>query len=313
MVGRRKRQRGTQRDRSVFGDSAREHGEDDITPHIAPSLPQNAYALLLLFITEPTSDVAFLFRTVSGLEKDALLVGNDGLASVLKDTPSGEYLQQALTSLQTRFFLPPVFSNTTMGAIAVREAVTAGKSTILQRILHIPAVKAYLVDIVKQTFVSEESVANTEMDEDSTFSFIQYMEAYNRVKPSNAYTVVNSLLSHDMLRLHLLRPVFCLKGWGELIPSLFLSPHWCVASAYGEVEEKEKRSAVASVLSEAEHALEKNRTQFLQHYYMRQLETEYTLLSYLIQEYEGFLNDDYTIEEWLQGLIEVGIGVRGDD
>ena len=47
------------------------------------------------------------------------------------------------------------------------------------------------------------------------------------------------------------------------------------------------------------HALEKNRTQFLQHYYMRQLETEYTLLSYLIQEYEGFLNDDYTVEEWL--------------
>ena len=232
---------------------------------------------------------------------------------MLKDAPSGEYLQQALTSLQTRFFLPPVFSNTTMGAIAVREAVTAGKSTILQRILHIPTVKEYLVDIVKQTFVSEESIANTEMDEDSTFSFIQYMEAYNRVKPSNAYAVVNSLLRHDLMRLRVLKPVFCLKGWSELLPALFLSPHWCVASAYSEVEEKETRTAVASVLSEAERALGQNRIQFLQHYYLRQLETEYTLLSYLIQEYAGFLNDDYTIEEWLQGLIEVRVRVRGDD
>ena len=261
---------------------------------------------------EPTSDVAFLFQTVSGVDKDSLLVGKEGLATMLEDSPSGEYLQQAIGSLQTHFFLPPVFSNTTIGAVAVREAITAGKSTILQQILHIPAVKQYLIENVRTTFVSEESIANTEMTEDSSFSFIQYMEAFNLVKPSNSYTVINSLLKHDLIRLRLLRPVFCVDGWSQLLPSLFLSPQWMVATAYPEVEEKVTRERVATTVNTAQHVLEKNRQQFLRHYYLRQLEAEARLLKQVIQEYGSCLTEDYSIEEWLQGLIEV-VERGGDD
>ncbi|KAK8830974.1 hypothetical protein WA577_003674 [Blastocystis sp. JDR] len=255
--------------------------------------------------TQPTSDVTLLFQTISGVNKDSLLVGKEGVAAMLADTPSGEYLQQAITSLQTHFFLPPVFSNTTIGAVAVREAITAGKSTILQQILHIPAVKQYLIENVRTTFVSEESIANTEMTEESSFSFIQYMEAFNLVKPSNSYTVINSLLHHDLLRLRLLRPVFCVDGWSQLLPSLFLSPQWVVATAYPEVEEKVTRERVATAVNSAQRVLEKNRQQFLRHYYLRQLEAEARLLEQVIQNYGGFLTEEYSIEEWLQGLIEI--------
>ena len=115
-------------------------GEEGTSRHTTPSLLQHSrhtFAFSSLFPSEPTSDVTLLFQTISGVNKDSLLVGKEGVAAMLADTPSGEYLQQAITSLQTHFFLPPVFSNTTIGAVAVREAITAGKSTILQQILHI--------------------------------------------------------------------------------------------------------------------------------------------------------------------------------
>ena len=283
-------------------------GEEGTSRHTTPSLlrhSRHTFAFSSLFPSEPTSDVTLLFQTISGVNKDSLLVGKEGVAAMLSDTPSGEYLQQAITSLQTHFFLPPVFSNTTIGAVAVREAITAGKSTILQQILHIPAVKQYLIENVRTTFVSEESIANTEMTEESSFSFIQYMEAFNLVKPSNSYTVINSLLHHDLLRLRLLRPVFCVDGWSQLLPSLFLSPQWVVATAYPEVEEKVTRERVATAVNSAQRVLEKNRQQFLRHYYLRQLEAEARLLEQVIQNYGGFLTEEYSIEEWLQGLIEV--------
>ena len=106
--------------------------------------------------------------------------------------------------------------------------------------------------------------------------------------------------------------MFCVDGWSQLLPSLFLSPQWVVATAYPEVEEKVTRERVATAVNSAQRVLEKNRQQFLRHYYLRQLEAEARLLEQVIQNYGGFLTEEYSIEEWLQGLIEVS-GRRRDE
>ena len=84
-----------------------------------------------------------------------------------------------------------------------------------------------------------------------------------------------------------------------------------IEDAYGELcDMMDAAREVKEGLNEAlrarsQRVLEKNRQLFLRHYYLRQLEAEARLLEQVIQNYGGFLTEEYSIEEWLQGLIEV--------
>lgn len=220
-----------------------------------------------------------------------------------EDSLSGQFVSQALQHLQTLFFLPPVFSNTTFGAVAIKDSVQYGHSVILQQLMQQSEIKSILTRAVRSLLVSDEHLTALEITEDSEF---EYLEMYNRVKSGNATRVVNSLLSTGLLRLHLLRPVFCPGGWGELLPSLFLSPHSITEAAFATLKEDVGVDKLVSAVRSAQRVLGRTKEAFLRHYYERQLESEYLVLRTLSSRYKSFLNDAFTVEDWLQGLIEVG-------
>ena len=220
-----------------------------------------------------------------------------------EDSLPGQYVTQALQHLQTLFFLPPVFSNTTFGAVAIKDAVQYGHSVILQQLMQQSEVKSILKQAVSFLLVSDEHLAALEITRDSEF---EYLEMYNQVKSGNATRVVNSLLSTGLLRLHLLRPLFCPGGWGELVPSLFLSPHSITEAAFATLREDVGVDKLVSAVRSAQRVLMKTKEAFLRQYYERQLESEYLLLRALSGGYKSFLSDAFSVEDWLQGLIEVG-------
>ena len=49
----------------------------------------------------------------------------------------------------------------------------------------------------------------------------------------------------------------------------------------------------------------RHRESFLREYYAKQLESEYLVLKAIAGEYKSFLTDSFSVEDWLQGLIQV--------
>ena len=220
------------------------------------------------------------------------------------DHLTGQFVEQSLDHLQKFYFLPPLFSNTTFGALAVQDSIQYGYSDILQRILRRPSVRSILLESIKNSFVSEEHISKLEIKENAEF---QYLEKFNRVKSSNASATLHSLLHSGLLRLQLLHPIFCPNGWAELIPALYLAPHNIVNMAYMNMEEEFGKAFVMGNLRESQRKMMKDRESFLREYYAKQLESEYLVLKAIAGEYKLFLTDSFSVEDWLEGLIQVSI------
>ena len=254
---------------------------------------------------DPSIDSLFLFSILSDFLRNELLIGPEGVSSIMSqsDHLAGQFVDQSLEHLQKFYFLPPLFSNTTFGALAVQDSVQYGYSDILQRILRLPSVRSILVESVKNSFVNDEHISKMEIKEDAEFA---YLEKYNRVKSSNATLTIQSLLRSGLLRLQVLHPIFCPNGWTELIPALYLAPHNIVNVAYMGMEEEMGKVRVMDSLRESQRKIMKHRESFLREYYAKQLESEYLVLKAIAGEYKSFLTDSFSVEDWLQGLIQVG-------
>lgn len=220
-----------------------------------------------------------------------------------KPSMPGTFLDVLLNTLQSNFFLPPVFSNTTMGAIALRATIESGSSTILQSILHMPEVKQYLVHCVHSTFVSDESFGETEVSPESAESALSFAALYGTIKSSNAVLILHHLVANRLLRIHVLSPRFFVSGWSELMPTLFCSPSPIVMAAYNDMVSSGED--VNGLLTKQQRVLMTPRHEFLHRYYLQQLQEEYHLLITLVEEFPRYFTDEYSVEDWLQGLIEL--------
>ena len=303
---------------------------------------------------------------LSGFDKEELMVGEQAMLSMMKSSSSssssevtGDYLHVLFQHLYNRFFLPPVFSNTTMGAIAVKDVIESGASYILHRLLHHPSVIPILIHNAQSTIVSDETISNIEATNDqssssssssssldpistnsthSTSSSIEhvllYVDAYNRVKSSNAITVMNHLVQSKFVLLQVTQPCYCESGWGEFVRHLYVSPSPTAKRAFQAMWQQQQQSPhsdqstlseeeqwservstletqqsfytqLHSTLTTSQFPLMKPKQQFVHQYYLDQLQSEFDILLALITSYEGYLTDEYAIEDWLQGLIEL--------
>ena len=71
------------------------------------------------------------------------------------------------------------------------------------------------------------------------------------------------------------------------------------------MEEEVGKVRVMDSLRESQRKIMKHRESFLREYYAKQLESEYLVLKAIAGEYKSFLTDSFSVEDWLQGLIQV--------
>ena len=295
-------------------------------------------------------DIWLLFSLLSGFDKEEIVIGEQAMIDMMRKTSSsssssssslaGEYCHVLLQHLQDRFFLPPYFSNTTIGAIAVKTMIENGSSRILNRLLHHPAIQMILKKSASNSIISDENVANMAIDDDddkhdehsnsssSLEEMIAFANAYNLIKSSNSTFIINHLLQSNFLILQLLQPCYCESGWSELIHHLSIFPSPFTKLAFESMtsdqgnktvdstatnsatnndngSERDWKSKLFTTLTKSQYQLMQPKQQFLHHYYLEQLQSELTILLHLIDEYSNYLSDDYSIEDWLQGLIEL--------
>lgn len=62
---------------------------------------------------------------------------------------------------------------------------------------------------------------------------------------------------------------------------------------------------VNGLLTKQQRVLMTPRHEFLHRYYLQQLQEEYHLLITLVEEFPRYFTDEYSVEDWLQGLIEL--------
>ena len=163
---------------------------------------------------------------------------------------------------------------------------------------------------------------------------IAFANAYNLIKSSNATFIINHLLQSNYFVLQLLQPCYCEHGWSELIHhlSIFPSPFTKLAfesmmNDQGDQDDQDDqdsqtiaststtnnfngsdsnwKSNLFTTLTTSQYQLMQPKQQFLHHYYLEQLQSELSILLHLVDHYSDYLNDDYSIEDWLQGLIEL--------
>lgn len=262
---------------------------------------EKTFQSLLVQLKEmPTFDAYVLFSLLSGHDKEELMIGPQAMLNHLLEVTLGDYLEVILNRLQTNFFLPPIFSNTTMGAISVKETIDEGRSRILHSLLHLPSIREILVDSVHSTVVNDESVSNIEVKDNDGNALLTYSESYNVVKSSNASLVLHHLLQSGFVRMYSMTPRFCLNGWSELLPSFYLSASPLAIMAFTSITED-----VKPLLTTQRSILMEPRQHFLHNYYLNQLQSEYLILMQIVDEYENCFTDTYPVEEWLQGLIEL--------
>ena len=252
------------------------------------------------FIDSPTMDVYLFLSLLSGHDKEELMIGPSALLNHMNETPVGDYLEIILKCLQTHFFLPPLFSNTTMGAISVKETIDEGRSHILQFLLHSPSIRSILLESVHWTVVNDESVADIQMNDTSINALVSYAQTYNMVKSSNSTFMIHHLIQSGLVHLYTLSPQFSSNGWSEILPSLYLSPSPIALQAFSSLSED-----VNPLLTTQQSILMMPRQSFLHSYYLNQLKSEYQILIQLLSEYHHCFVDSFSVEEWLQGLIEL--------
>ena len=302
-------------------------------------------------------DIWLLFSLLSGFDKEEIVVGEQAMIAMMKTTMSssssssipGEYCHVLLQHLEDRFFLPPYFSNTTIGAIAVKTMIENGSSRILNHLLHHPTIQLILKKNANDAIISDESIANKTIDNyddehggndeysnssTSLEEIISFANAYNLIKSSNSIFIINHLLQSNYFVLQLLQPCYCGQGWSELIRHLSIFPSPFTKLAYESMisDQDEQptnltpsnnnnnnnsnnnsnnnnnnnwKSTIFTTLTKSQYLLMQPKQQFLHHYYLEQLQSEITMLLHLVNQYSNYLNDDYSIEDWLQGLIEL--------
>ena len=258
------------------------------------------HSLLNRFIDSPTMDVFLLFSLLSGHDKEDLMIGSSALFNHLNETPIGDYVEIILKRLQTHFFLPPNFANTTMGAISVKEAIDEGRSVILQFLLHSPSIRSILLESVHWTIVNDQSVVHSSLHDTSIDEFNTYSQSYSYVRSSNSTLVIHHLIQNGWVHLYSLSPQFSSTGWSAILPSLYLSPSPISVQAFSSISED-----VDSLLTRQQSILMMPRQSFLHSYYWNQLKSEYEILKLLVAEYDHCLVDSFSVEEWVQGLIEL--------
>ena len=184
--------------------------------------------------------------------------------------------------LQANYYLPSNYSNTTFGVVAVADSIRSGHSRILQTILSQPDVQSILLEY------------NQEHEE--------FPGVRNDLESWNINHTIETLHSHYHFRLHLLHPVFSIMGWSDCLTQLFQSPDYVLRKAYEGVEEEEVRANFKQI---QDYLVARKQT-YLNKYSLKQLFREAKTIEVFVNEFKYYFNDDYSVADWLQGLIEVG-------
>lgn len=166
-----------------------------------------------------------------------------------------------------------------------------------------PEVKQFLVQCVHSTFVSDESLGETEVSSESAESALSFAALYSTIKASNAVVILHHLVANQLLRIHVLSPRFFVNGWSDLMLTLFCSPSPVVLAAYNDM--LSSGEDVDGLLTQQQRILMTPRRTFLHRYFLQQLQEEYRLLITLVEEFPRYFTDEYSVEDWLQGLIEL--------
>lgn len=186
--------------------------------------------------------------------------------------------------LQTHVYLPPNHANTTFGVIAVADSIRSGHSLILQTILAQPDVQSLLLEW-------------NQTDEDPS-------GIRGEIDSWHIPDTIEQLHRNTHFRLRLLHPVFSPIGWSDCLSQLVQAPDYIARKAYEGVEEADVRQT----FQQLQHRLVERKQTYLDQHSLKQLFAEAKAIHIFIREFQYYFNDEYSVADWLQGLIEVRCG-----
>lgn len=194
-------------------------------------------------------------------------------------------LTNVINYLQANYYLPVDYSNTTFGAVAVADSIRSGHSRILQTIMSQPDVQSLLLDY---------SHIQNEME-----------DLAEQLDPRYVQETTEYLHQYYHFRLHLLHPVFSPTGWSDVLSRFVYSPDLVLKKAYKEIKEEEGEEEIRDHFQFVQDYLIHQKQTYLHQYSIQQLHAEAKALRLFIQEFYHYFNDDYSVADWVQGLIEV--------
>ena len=194
-------------------------------------------------------------------------------------------LPNILSFLQDHYYLPYEYMNTTFGVVSVADSIRSGHSRILQTIIAQPDVQSTLLSF------NHHECTQCENKEDIAYWHVQEI------------TEIAHQQTH--LRLQFLRPIFSLEGWNDVLQHLFFYHDRILQKAFQEIKEMCKEEDLQKCYIDMQKQQIHKKQLYLHEYSLNQLRAEANAIQLLIHEFDYYFNDDYSVADWLQGLIEV--------
>lgn len=199
---------------------------------------------------------------------------------------------------ETHFYLPEYFVDTTFGPVAIADSIRSGSSRILHTIMAQPDVQESLQIFNNNACNVEEIAKKNDIDNlqdlRTLHSDVTYKESSLRWLDTNYH-----------LKLQLQHPVFSLSGWNELSSQLFYHPDRILQRAYEEMMDEVGEELIREEFKRDHDLIFKRRQLYLQYFSLNQLYWEAKTIMLFINEFTNYFTDDYTVTDWIQGLIDV--------
>lgn len=236
---------------------------------------------------------------------DLLMTPAQALQQQTSDSPSFVSLDDVRQFLQINYYLPSDYTNTTFGAVAVADSIRSGNSRILQTIMQQPNVQEKLASYASSCTVNDTTIMAAFEEIGKNPIVGGPVNLYENIDNTNTLNTLVQLDRAYHFKLHFLHPVFSLLGWNNVISQLVYSPDIILRKAYEEIEGEEGEGVIREHFKFIHNYNIFQKQLFLHNFSVEQIFYEADIIRLFIQEFYNYFNDDYSVADWVQGLIEV--------
>lgn len=256
---------------------------------------------LFYYIIDRVFYTPFLLGYLSGMiTQDLIMTPAQVLQRQTTDTPSFISLEDVKQFLQINYYLPPNYTNTTFGAIAVADSIRSGNSRILKTIMQQSNIQEKLASYASSCTVNDTTVtAGMEQAKNAP------MNIYENIENTNTLQTLIQLDRTYHFKLHFLHPVFSLLGWNDVISQLVYSPDLILRKAYEEIREEEGDEEIREHFKFIHNYNIFQKQLFLHNFSLEQIFYEVDIIRLFIKEFYNYFTEDYSVADWVQGLIDV--------